>query len=56
MLVGCFGEPGCIALRELAGVPVIGLAEAAMREAAQPYIASREPFRQAYCARWVMGE
>ena len=34
VLVGCFGDPGCIALRELSGVAVIGLAEAAMREAA----------------------
>jgi len=35
VLIGCFGDPGCIALRELSGVPVIGLAEAAMREAAE---------------------
>ena len=34
VLVACFGDPGVWALRELAGVPVIGLAEAAMREAA----------------------
>ena len=33
-LVGCFGDPGCTALRELSGAPVVGLAEAAMREAA----------------------
>jgi Asp/Glu/hydantoin racemase len=32
--VGCFGDPGVAALRELAGVPVIGLAEAALLEAA----------------------
>ena len=39
VLVACFGDPGVWALREVAGVPVIGLAEAAMREAAQhgPY-------------------
>ncbi len=35
VLVACFGDPGAWALREVAGVPVIGLAEAAMREAAQ---------------------
>jgi len=34
VLVACFGDPGVWALREIAGVPVIGLAEAAMREAA----------------------
>jgi len=34
VLVGCFGDPGVGALRELAGVPVAGLAEAALREAA----------------------
>ena len=34
VIVGCFGDPGVAALRELAGVPVIGLAEAALREAA----------------------
>jgi len=34
VLVGCFGDPGVWALREVAGVPVMGLAEAAMREAA----------------------
>lgn len=33
VLVACFGDPGVWALREMAGVPVIGLAEAAMREA-----------------------
>jgi len=33
VLVACFGDPGVWALRELAGVPVIGLAEAAMQEA-----------------------
>lgn len=35
ILVGCFGDPGLEALRELAGCPVIGLAEAAMQEAAR---------------------
>lgn len=34
VLVGCFGDPGVCALRELSGLPVVGLAEAAMREAA----------------------
>jgi allantoin racemase len=33
VLVACFGDPGVWALREVAGVPVMGLAEAAMREA-----------------------
>jgi Asp/Glu/hydantoin racemase len=33
-LLGCFGDPGVWALRELSGRPVVGLAEAAMREAA----------------------
>ena len=33
VLIGCFGDPGLLALRELAGVPVTGLAEAAMRSA-----------------------
>ncbi|MDO6387837.1 aspartate/glutamate racemase family protein [Uliginosibacterium sp. 31-12] len=35
ILIGCFGDPGLEALRELAGCPVIGLAEAAMQEAAR---------------------
>lgn len=34
VLVGCFGDPGVAALREMVDGPVIGLAEAAMREAA----------------------
>jgi Asp/Glu/hydantoin racemase len=34
VLVGCFGDPGVEALRELSSRPVIGLAEAAMRAAA----------------------
>jgi Asp/Glu/hydantoin racemase len=33
VLVACFGDPGVWALREMTEVPVIGLAEAAMREA-----------------------
>lgn len=33
ILVACFGDPGVWALRELSGVPVMGLAEAAFREA-----------------------
>ncbi|RZL00343.1 MAG: Asp/Glu racemase [Rubrivivax sp.] len=33
VLVACFGDPGVWALREMTGVPVIGLAEAAMKEA-----------------------
>jgi allantoin racemase len=35
VLLGCFGDPGLLALREHAGLPVAGLAEAAMREAAE---------------------
>jgi Asp/Glu/hydantoin racemase len=34
LLLGCFGDPGIDALREMTGRPVVGLAEAAMREAA----------------------
>lgn len=34
VLIGCFGDPGLLALRELAGMPVTGLAEASMRAAA----------------------
>jgi len=34
VLIGCFGDPGVWALRECFDGPVIGLAEAAMREAA----------------------
>lgn len=33
LLVGCFGDPGLAALREVSGKPCVGLAEAAMREA-----------------------
>jgi allantoin racemase len=35
VLVGCFGDPGLLALRECSAAPVIGLAEAAFIEAAQ---------------------
>lgn len=35
VLLACFGDPGLFALRELSAVPVIGLAEAAMRQAAR---------------------
>ena len=35
VLVGCFGDPGVFALRELCDGPVVGLAEASMREAAR---------------------
>jgi allantoin racemase len=34
-LIGCFGDPGLFALRELSSQPVLGLAEAAMRAAAR---------------------
>lgn len=34
VLVGCFGDPGVFAVREVAKVPVIGLAEAAFIEGA----------------------
>jgi hypothetical protein len=34
VLLGCFGDPGVWALRELSRRPVVGLAEAALREAA----------------------
>jgi allantoin racemase len=35
VLIGCFGDPGLFALREASSVPVTGLAEAALTEAAQ---------------------
>lgn len=35
VLIGCFGDPGLFALREGAGVPVSGLAEAAFQAAAR---------------------
>jgi allantoin racemase len=34
VLLGCFGDPGIEALRDLTGRPVVGLAEASMRQAA----------------------
>ncbi|MGJ8522497.1 Hydantoin racemase [Carnimonas sp. R-84981] len=34
IVIACFGDPGVAAARELAGVPVVGIAEAAMRTAA----------------------
>jgi Asp/Glu/hydantoin racemase len=34
VLVACFGDPGVAALRALTGLPVLGLAEVAMRAAA----------------------
>lgn len=35
VLIGCFGDPGLLALRECSPVPVSGLAECAMQQAAQ---------------------
>jgi Asp/Glu/hydantoin racemase len=35
VLLACFGDPGLFALRAIAGVPVLGLAEAAMQAAAR---------------------
>lgn len=35
VLLACFGDPGLFALRELSPVPVVGLAEASLREAAE---------------------
>ncbi len=35
VLIACFGDPGLLAMRELAGVPVGGMAEAAFAAAAQ---------------------
>jgi Asp/Glu/hydantoin racemase len=35
VLLGCFGDPGLLALRQCATVPVVGLAEAAFVEAAR---------------------
>ncbi len=34
VLLACFGDPGLFALREISTAPVVGLAEAAMQEAA----------------------
>ena len=33
VLIACFGDPGLLALREVAGVPVVGLAQASFEEA-----------------------
>lgn len=35
VVLACFGDPGLLALRELSAKPVIGMAEASMREAAR---------------------
>jgi Asp/Glu/hydantoin racemase len=35
IIIGAFGDPGLAALRQRAGVPVVGIAEAAMLEAAE---------------------
>jgi Asp/Glu/hydantoin racemase len=35
VLLACFGDPGLFALREVSPVPVVGLAEASMAEAAE---------------------
>lgn len=35
VLVGCFGDPGLLALQEVAQVPVLGLAQAAVQHMAQ---------------------
>ena len=35
VLLACFGDPGLFALREASDVPVVGLAEASMQEAAE---------------------
>lgn len=35
VLIGCFGDPGLLALREVSQVPVTGLAEASFTEAAR---------------------
>ena len=35
VMLACFGDPGLFALREVSPVPVVGMAEAAMTEAAQ---------------------
>jgi Asp/Glu/hydantoin racemase len=35
VLLACFGDPGLFALREISPVPVVGLAEASMSEAAE---------------------
>ena len=35
ILLACFGDPGLFALREMSAAPVVGLAQAAMQEAAR---------------------
>ena len=35
VLIACFGDPGLLALREMAGVPVFGLAQASLAAATQ---------------------
>ena len=35
VLLACFGDPGLAALREVSGVPVIGMAESALQEAVE---------------------
>src|SRR3546814_3595467 len=35
IVLACFGDPGILALKELAGVPVVGMAEAGCHFAAQ---------------------
>ena len=35
VLIGCFGDPGLLALRQLSGVPVLGLAQSSMQAAHQ---------------------
>ena len=37
IVVACFGDPGVLALRELTGIPVYGLAEASLRWAAREF-------------------
>jgi allantoin racemase len=43
VLIGCFGDPGLLALRQLSDVPVLGLAQASMQAAHQAaYQAAQE--------------
>ena len=53
VLIGCFGDPGLMALRESSPVPVTGLAEAAFIEASRQHLAPevtrcRRPHRQGH--------
>jgi Asp/Glu/hydantoin racemase len=50
VIVGCFGDPGLFALREAAGCPVTGLAEASLMEAVQRMDASGQTAGQGRCA------